>query len=580
MEQVDMANAKKQHHKWTNVLSRSAYFALLLSSTVASSALHADEAPVTDLLHSGKPSLGAPIACSQTVGNPVNIINGNKYQREADLTGMPGYLPVEFVRHYNSRTETRGALGIGWRHNYQYMLSKGKRGINILQGDGRLVRFYPTEEKEQGSKIYRGKYAKDGRLLAANNGYEWQQRDGGSLRFMQNGLLLEISRQGHSIHLHYDRDGRLLRAIDDQERGLGFAYDKRDRLVTLRDPAGKTISYAYDENNNLARITFPDKTSRVYHYEDPHDSHNLTGITDERGIRYASWDYDEKDRAVSTQHADGVGLLTIAYEQDKRLVTDNLGQVLTYTIRKISGVPVISEVKGEGAKGCAANGVRYDYNETLQLITRTESDKLSRHYRYDDRGRLIQIVEQLLDPETDKDVSRLLAKYAYKGDDNWPSLITQPSIAPDKSHQWWLRHNSLGQITELMEIGYTPDHKGDYIEVGRVSRFEYENGNLIAADGPKPGDIDKVTYHYDSMGHLTQVLGASPSNIKIKSADAYGRPSRVIDGKGRDLLLEYDPRGRLISLLEQKENARHPLARMKYDGVGNITQLEGPRGVV
>jgi RHS repeat-associated protein len=45
-------------------------------------------------------------------------------------------------------------------------------------------------------------------------------------------------------------------------------------------------------------------------------------------------------------------------------------------------------------------------------------------------------------------------------------------------------------------------------------------------------------------------------------------------------MLEYDPRGRLISLLEQKENARHPLARMKYDGIGNITQLEGPRGVV
>jgi hypothetical protein len=129
---------------------------------------------MTDLLHSGKPLLGAPSTCSQTVGNLVNIINGNKYQREADLTGMSGYLPAEFVRHYNSRTETRGSLGIGWRHNYQYSLSKGKRGITILQGDGRLVRFYPTEEKEQGNKIYQGKYAKDGKLLAASNGYEWR----------------------------------------------------------------------------------------------------------------------------------------------------------------------------------------------------------------------------------------------------------------------------------------------------------------------------------------------------------------------------------------------------------------------
>jgi YD repeat-containing protein len=159
--------------------------------------------------------------------------------------------------------------------------------------------------------------------------------------------LLEISRQEHSVHLHYDRDGRLLRAIDDQERGLGFSYDKNNRLVALRDPAGQTISYAYDENDNLARITFPDKTTRVYHYGDPHDSHNLTGITDEWGIRYASWEYDKKDRAVTTKHADGVDQLAIAYEQDKRLVTDNLGQVLTNTIRKVSGVCTIRPCKNK-----------------------------------------------------------------------------------------------------------------------------------------------------------------------------------------------------------------------------------------
>ena len=575
-----MAKTNKKNHKWHSVFGAIVYFTVLFEAILTSSPLYSDDALMTDLLQSGKPSLGAPIACSQTVGNPVNIVNGNKYQRESDLTGMPGYMPVEFVRHYNSRTNVRGSLGVGWRHNYQYALSKTKRGINILQGDGRLVRFYPTEEKEKDRKVYRGKYAKDGKLLVANNGYDWQQRDGSSFSFMKNGLLLEINRQGHSVHLHYDRDGRLLRAIDHQERGLRFSYDERDRLASLRDPAGREITYAYDENNNLAKITFPDETSRIYHYEDPYDSHNLTGITDERDIRYASWEYDKHDRAISTKHADGVGHLEIFYEQDKRLVTDNLGQVITYTISKVAGVPVISEVKGEGSKGCSANGVRYEYNESLQLISRTESDRHSRHYRYDERGRLIQIREQLLDPETDKGFSRIIAKYAYKGDDNWPSIITEPSVAADKSHQWWLRHNSLGQITDLMEIGYTPDHKGGYIEMGRVSRFKYANGYLIAADGPKPGDIDKVTYRYDSMGQLTQVQGTSRNKIKINSFDDYGRPSRVIDGKGRDIILEYDPRGRLIRLFELKEKAKHQLARMSYDGIGNITQLEGHRGVV
>jgi len=41
-------------------------------------------------------------------GNPINVINGNKYQREVDMAPLPGTLGLEIIRHYNSTSSRPG----------------------------------------------------------------------------------------------------------------------------------------------------------------------------------------------------------------------------------------------------------------------------------------------------------------------------------------------------------------------------------------------------------------------------------------------------------------------------------------
>ena len=41
-------------------------------------------------------------------GNPINVMTGNKYQREDDLPALPGVLGLEIVRHYNSAYSAPG----------------------------------------------------------------------------------------------------------------------------------------------------------------------------------------------------------------------------------------------------------------------------------------------------------------------------------------------------------------------------------------------------------------------------------------------------------------------------------------
>ena len=75
----------------------------------------------------GPVSLGNDSGTNQGAGNPINIINGNKYQQEIDLPALPGVLGLEIIRHYNSTYSgpqaANGILGRGWRLSYETELN-------------------------------------------------------------------------------------------------------------------------------------------------------------------------------------------------------------------------------------------------------------------------------------------------------------------------------------------------------------------------------------------------------------------------------------------------------------------------
>lgn len=78
-------------------------------------------------------------------GNPINVISGNKYQRETDMPPLPGVLGLEVVRHYNSAysrsTHPNGIVGRGWKLSYETELHAVGETIQIVQADGSRVMF-------------------------------------------------------------------------------------------------------------------------------------------------------------------------------------------------------------------------------------------------------------------------------------------------------------------------------------------------------------------------------------------------------------------------------------------------------
>lgn len=301
---------------------------------------HNCELGATDIIPTK--NLGNNSICD-SVGNPVHPGTGNKSTIESDYN----FASFNFIRYYNSQQNKLDRnIGIQWRHSYSARLvlnSSATPPITFAERpDGQTIFF----------RLNGGLWVGDGDIsdeLIEVHGSGWQliTSDDTIETYNTAGKLLSIaSRDGRTQTLGYDANGRLITVTDDVGRALGFTYDGSSRIQTMTDPAGGVFQYSYDTTGNLTSVTYPDGKTRTYHYNEQAYTSNanlpnaLTGITDENGVRYATYTYDTQGRAVVTEHAEGADRHVLGYSTDgsNTIVTDPLGSQYTHYFQTILGV--------------------------------------------------------------------------------------------------------------------------------------------------------------------------------------------------------------------------------------------------
>jgi len=122
---------------------------------------------------------------------------------------------------------------------------------------------------------------------------------------------------GVRVDFNYDGTGLLTQATDNTGRTLTFSYvagsDLVSRVSTITDASGAVTSLTYDSHGNLAAMGWPDGRSRRFVYGIRGKPWALTGIEDERGVRYASFGYDSEGRVISSEHAGGTQRYSVSY---------------------------------------------------------------------------------------------------------------------------------------------------------------------------------------------------------------------------------------------------------------------------
>ncbi len=551
------------------------------------------------------PAEPVPLRPDSCAGNPLNIIDGSKTALVTDVT-TAGPRPLAFTRSYNSVANGQGSrLGTGWRTHYDGKLIKNSASnptiIRISRPNGVEAVFKgsgSTWTPAYWTTVGVPQYSiprTDVSWTLAVVGTNWKFTDENDTveTYDTNGRLVSIrERDGYEITLAYDAAGKNTSLTDSFGRQLTFTYYASGRLETVTTPDGKVHRYTYlykdapgiDDPNQvggnwvLEKVIYPDNTpgddtdnpSVRYHYESTVFPKLLTGVTDERGVRYATWAYDANGRATLSKHAGDVDQSTVAYDDvaKTRTVTNPLAKQAVYHLELFQGTLRLKRLEGKPSPNCPAADTFYAYNTNGFLSSTTDGEGRITQYVRDSRGLATQITEAASTP-----LARVTSQ-TWHATFRLPTQIAAPRRTID------LTYDASGRLLTRQGTD-TTTHSVPYSTNGQTRSWTYTytpSGLLLeTVNGPRTDVGDTTSYQYTASSYLSRITNAVGHQINVTVHDGMGRPLSATDGNGIVTELQYNARGWLTHSTV-KHASGDAVTQIEYSAAGDVTKVTLPDG--
>jgi len=556
----------------------------------------------------------APREVCTAEGNPIEARTSRKVQTFTDFT-TEGPRPLVFQRRYISQNNHYAAqmakrLGRKWTTNFDgsvffdgtaahashvYMsLPDGSELVFRLVGGNYVQAWYDFNVN------WKTPAKSDAATLTKHTStYELKTISGVVYVFDFNGHLTEIrERNGYALTLTYS--GNLNDTVTDSlGRSISFAYDAAGLMTSATMPDGSVIQFEYEDVLGvnatiqsyypgaapvtdhfgwaLKRVIYPDDTPGTntdnpkvtYHYEDTNYPDALTGMTDERGIRFATWAYDSAGRAISSTHAGGVNETLLDYSvSDEVTVTSVLGReaILRFQTTSERQRQLIAR-DGQATAHCAAADTDYAYDTAGFVSQITDAEGRITKFTNNSRGLPTETKEAF--GTTDE---RIIT-YTWHATYDVPTQIVSPGLTIDNTY------NGNGSLTQSV-LTDTTTQTVPYSTNGQTRTWTYgytTEGLLEFADGPLSGTSDRTTYDYDTDGYLTEIENGLGHVTDIVTVNGRGQPTEIEDPNGTTTTIEYDPRGRPVAIVVNP-GASQSAYGIEYTLAGDVAMLTKPNG--
>jgi YD repeat-containing protein len=571
--------------------------------------------------------------------NPILGAFGDKYQNEQDdASGQP--IPVVLGRHYNHLVGDSNTMGIGWRNEYERKLVVDDIDYNTTNFDPTLL----TLQRQDGTRYaftFNGttwvpdadvnfQVVRLSNALTGTTGWQVRTPDGSLETYAATGNLTAIyGKAGGVLTFGYDANLHLTSVTDTFSRIFSFGWDAAaNRINSVTTPDAYAYGYAYDANGNLATVTYPNGTAngttRTYYYNEAANTGNnaypnfLTGIGDEDGNRYATFQYDATKKAIASLHAGGANLTSFTYNADGTVnIVDALGSNSKFTYATVNGTRLISGRTKPAGSGCPASSSAVTYDANGNAASRLDFNGNESCYAYDLTRNLetkrveglsstavcatvlttppapttanpVRVVSTQWHPNWRLEVRRAEPKkittWVYNGQPDPTNANAILTCAPGTA--LLPTGNPIAVLCKQVEQA-TTDATGTAAFTAtatgtpRTWTYTYNQyGQVLTANGPRTDVTDTTTYVYypstDPNGHWTlgdlqTVTNALNQVTQLTQYDKVGRPLTVIDANGVTTTLTYTPRGWLHTKSTNGETTTYT-----YDNVGQLIRIDLP----
>ncbi|WP_327439129.1 RHS repeat-associated core domain-containing protein [Pseudomonas donghuensis] len=530
--------------------------------------------------------------------NPVHVPTGAKIlsgEEELDFS-LPGLIPLDWQRYYNSRDERRdGLFGAGWSVDYEVFVAieaHPEGGERLLFTDeqarvvdmGNIPRGDAVFSAGEGLSVRRA--LDDELLIESSSGlYRLFQPTPGNPQHLRLAQLGD--RNDNRLYLDYDASGRLLRLRDtfdvvqvqlvysaqwparvshierlysdnSSELLVSYAYDSNGDLAEVRDAAGQLQRrFAYDQGRRMVEHQLPSGLRCFYQWTRAADDWRVARHWTDDGDEYR-FDYDIE--AGITRITDGLQRVSTRYWNPQYQITEYTDAVgLTW---------------------------RFEWNDERQLLAATDPQGGQWQYLYDESGNLCESIDPLGRSEstlwlehwslprvqTDKAGKRWSYRYDQRGN---CSSETDPLGRTTR-----YRYDERGQVVEIIDAAGKHKHLrwnelGLLIEQvdcsGYPTRFSYDRRGYLQAVIDALGE--RTEYQNDAQGRVvaTQLPDGRSERYELNSS---GQLSRYIDPAGHVLQFRYNRRGQLL----QRIDPHGRQVQYSYDNYGRLLALTNENG--
>jgi len=531
--------------------------------------------------------------------NPVHAATGAKVlggAEELDFV-LPGILPLEWQRFYNSRDDRReGLFGSGWSVAHEISVQVQPHP----DGGERLIYI-----DEQARRIDMGSIPLGGATFSAGEGLAVRRHGSGQLLIesedgvyrlfeptLTDSTRLRLTQWGdrndNRIYLDYDTDGRLIqlrdtfdvlrvtliysaqwpgrverieRVFEDQsvETLATYGFDARGDLSEVRDALGHVQRrFTYDSARRMVEHQLPTGLRCFYEWAliDDREWRVIRHWTDE-GDEYR-FDYDLS--AGVTRVIDGLNRTGLRRWNPQHQITEytnNLGDTW-----------------------------QFSWNDERQLLGAIDPQGGQWQYAYDEAG----------NPCSTQDPLGRITSTLWL--EHWSLPLTETDAA---GHCWQYRYDARGNCThETDPLGhltqYHHDERGQVREIvdatGKINQLHWnEHGQLtehIDCSGyrtafgyDRRGHLqfiadplgERTVYQHDVQGRLLQ-RQLPEGRVEHYVRDSSGRLTGYTDPAGHTTRYQYDRRGRA----RQRIDAHQRQVQFHYDGYGRLEALANENG--
>lgn len=565
--------------------------------------------------------------CVDTSGpnpsNPVHTALGTKLQQETDIDLGKGLRLTRYYSSFPSWSTT--TFGFNWRHNFERSLavSSGSGGFSTIwaqRANGDLYAFNLSSAgvitHDPDLKLTLAQILDGG---GATIGWTIRDENDELETYTVDGVLSSILVDRYNLlTMTYNTNQQLTSVANSNGRHLDFAYNTDGRITTITASDGTVVTYAYNTDGNLISAVYPDSTpsdpndnpKRLYLYENSTSPflHALTGITDEKSQRYATWAYEsyhsndwnaDVPRATLSVHGTSTDLIDrvqFSFINDSTTqVTEPLGHSITYTFNTIYGVKKLASMSGPCVScGGTTAAKTYDSNGFDDVVTDflgTTTD-----YNYNTRGLPTQEIDS-----TNKAATKRTIQTDWDATFRVPSerrtLDASGTLISKTDWTYNTRGQALTQTLIDPVTSATRTTTSTYCEQADLTAGTCPIiGLLKSIDGPRTDISDLNTYTYyqtddatcvsapttcpHRKGDLWKVTNAASQVTQFLKYDGAGRALSMQDPNGVVTDLTYNPRGwltqRAVRGTDNNVTTDDNSTTYAYDATGQVTQVTQP----